>query len=81
MNRERIIGEIVKNARVVVPALESTAINPELSLGTLGLDSVERHEVLILTLEAIGLDVPLVALHGPRNIGELAELLHAKLLA
>ncbi|HEU0123688.1 MAG TPA: hypothetical protein VFQ91_24370 [Bryobacteraceae bacterium] len=50
-------------------------------MGTLGLDSVERHEVLILTLEAIGLDVPLVALHGPRNIGELAELLHAKLLA
>jgi polyketide biosynthesis acyl carrier protein len=47
-------------------------------MSQLGLDSVERQEVVMLTLEAIGLEIPLVQLRGPRTIGDLAELLHAK---
>jgi polyketide biosynthesis acyl carrier protein len=50
-------------------------------MADLGLDSVSRQEVLIMTMEEIGLNLPMVQLFGPRNIGELTDLLHAKLHA
>ena len=45
----------------------------------IGIDSISRQDVLVLTMEALGLNLPMVQLFGPRNIGELADLLHAKL--
>jgi polyketide biosynthesis acyl carrier protein len=81
LDRDFILGVIVEKVRLVVPELQQADIGPSAVLSDLGLDSVERHEVVILTIEAIGLDLPLVQLHGPRNIGELATLLHAKLAA
>ena len=81
MDREFILSTIIEQVRLVVPELRQTPCGPQDALSDLGLDSVERHEVLILTLEAMGLNLPLVELHGPRNIGELANLLYAKLAA
>lgn len=81
LDRDLILSIILEKVRLVVPELQQAPCGPEDALSDLGLDSVERHEVLILTLEAISLDLPLVELHGPRNIGELANLLHAKLAA
>jgi polyketide biosynthesis acyl carrier protein len=39
---------------------------------------VDRAEIITLTLEALALRTPRVELFGPRNIGELADLLYAK---
>jgi polyketide biosynthesis acyl carrier protein len=69
---------ITENIRAVVPDLSETSITASDTMSQLGLDSVERQEVVMLTLEAIGLEIPLVQLRGPRTIGDLAELLHAK---
>ncbi|MFN7648269.1 MAG: phosphopantetheine-binding protein [Acidobacteriota bacterium] len=69
---------ITENIRAVVPDLSETPITASDTMSQLGLDSVERQEVVMLTLEAIGLEIPLVQLRGPRTIGDLAELLHAK---
>lgn len=81
MDRNSILAIIIEKIRLVVPDLEGRAIRPDMALADLGLDSVERHEVVVLTLEAMALDMPLVQLRGPRNIGELASLLHAKAAA
>ena len=48
-------------------------MGPGDSMADLGVDSVSRQEVLILSMEALNLDLPMVQLFGPRNIGELAE--------
>jgi len=81
LDRDFILSIILEKVREVVPDLQQTEWGPADAMSDLGLDSVERHEVLVLTLEAMGLNLPLVELHGPRNIGELANLLHAKLAA
>jgi polyketide biosynthesis acyl carrier protein len=73
-----ILAIITENIRAVVPDLSETSITASDTMSQLGLDSVERQEVVMLTLEAIGLEIPLVQLRGPRTIGDLAELLHAK---
>ena len=44
----------------------------------MGINSMERAEILIATLEAIDLVVPMTELHGPSNLGELIELLQKK---
>lgn len=78
MDTTSILAIITENIRAVVPDLSETSITASDTMSQLGLDSVERQEVVMLTLEAIGLEIPLVQLRGPRTIGDLAELLHAK---
>lgn len=78
MDSDRIAEIIIAEIRSTVPELEAQPITRADSMADLGVDSIERSEVILATLEAIGLKVPMVQLHGPRNIGELADLLHAK---
>ncbi|QGZ36662.1 acyl carrier protein [Stappia indica] len=78
MDSDRIAEIIIAEIRSTVPELEAQPIARADSMADLGVDSIERSEIILATLEAIGLKVPMVQLHGPRNIGELADLLHAK---
>ena len=78
MDSDRIAEIIIAEIRSTVPELEAQPIIRADSMADLGVDSIERSEIILATLEAIGVKVPMVQLHGPRNIGELADLLHAK---
>lgn len=78
MDSDSIVDIIIRQIRDVVPELEDHPIGRADAMADLGVDSVERSEIIIATMEELGLDIPMVKLHGPRNIGELADLLHAK---
>ena len=79
MDRDAILALVIEHIRDVVPDLAEKPIVGSESMAELGVDSIERSEILMNTLEALALDLPMVQLHGPRNLGELADLLHAKL--
>jgi polyketide biosynthesis acyl carrier protein len=79
LDKDAILNIIISNIREIVPELASRTIGGADSMADLGVDSMERGDVLMSTLEAIGLEIPLVQLHGPRNLGELAQLIHDKL--
>ncbi|MGE5514822.1 MAG: acyl carrier protein [Bacteroidota bacterium] len=78
MDRDHILSVLIGQIREVVPELEDRTIVAADSMAALGIDSMERSEILMNALEALGMDVPMVRLHGPRNLGELADLLNAK---
>lgn len=78
MKSKDIFHTIVAQIKECVPELIEQNIEIQHSMSDLGINSMERAEVLIATLEAIDLTVPMTALHGPKNLGELAELLHEK---
>ena len=78
LDSDSILEIITTTIHSIVPDLSDKPITASDTMSQLGLDSVERQEVVILTLEAIGLEIPLVQLRGPRTIGDLAMLLHAK---
>lgn len=78
MDSDTIADVLIKSIRIIVPELADRPIGREDSMADLGVDSIERSEIIIATLEEIGLEVPMVQLHGPRNIGELADRIHAK---
>lgn len=78
MDSHAISELLIKMIRRTVPELADHAIGRNDAMADLGVDSIERSEIIIATLETIGLEVPMVQLHGPRNIGELADRIHAK---
>jgi polyketide biosynthesis acyl carrier protein len=81
MEPDAVFATLLAQIRDVVPELDGHAFARTQSMADLGVNSIERSEVLLLTLDALGLRVSPVAFHGARNIGELSDLIHAKLAA
>jgi polyketide biosynthesis acyl carrier protein len=73
-----IFDVVVAHAREVVPSMESHAFIPEDSLRELGANSMDRAEIVMSVMETLSLSIPRIELFGPRNIGELVDLIHAK---
>lgn len=80
MNVKEIFDLITLNTRQVLPDLEGHAFQETDSLSELGANSVERSEIIMMTLEDLELAISLVETYGPSNIGELAEFLHEKII-
>lgn len=78
MDSNQIAEVIIAEIRETVPELAGQPISGADSMADLGVDSVERSEVILATMEKLGLKVPMVQLHGAGNIDELAGMLHAK---
>ncbi len=79
MNKEEIVQIIVNHIREVLPELVEHQIQRSDSLRDLGANSVDRAEVVTLTLESLALNIPRTELFGANNIGELVGLLYEQL--
>lgn len=75
VNQEDILQLIIQHARDVLPSLEGRDLAPTDSLRELGANSMDRSEIVMMTLEAIDMDMPLADTIKASNIGELAQLL------
>lgn len=79
MNKDTIFELIVQHTREVVPELEAHEFIHKDSLRELGANSVDRAEIIQLTLESLSLDVPKIELFGAQNIEQLVDLFYEKL--
>lgn len=79
MNKEEIMEVIARHCGEVIPALKSHAFQREEQLKDLGLNSLDRSDVIDMTMETLSLQIPRVEVYGTRNIGELVDLLHEKM--
>lgn len=79
MNKEQIFELVQQHTREVVPELESHSFQPSDKLAELGANSVDRAEIVMMTMEALSLHIPRVELAGVSNIGELVDAFYAKL--
>ncbi len=79
MNKEEIFQIVVNHTRDVIPEIVEHKIQCSDSLRDLGANSVDRAEVVTLTLESLALDIPRTELFGANNIGELVDLLYERL--
>ena len=76
------IFEIVKaNILAVLPELESGSIHPTSSMRELGLNSIDRADVVINSMEQLELKIPLSEVAAMKNIQELVLLFQARLAA
>lgn len=79
MTTEQIFERLVRHTRELLPELEHHEFRFSDSLKALGANSVDRMEILMMTLESLELEVPMVELAGKKNLGELAVFFHEKL--
>lgn len=78
MSQESIYKVIVNHTRELVPSLEEHSFKMSDSLRSLGANSIDRAEIIMMTLETLALKIPLSELAKAENIGELARLIHEK---
>lgn len=76
MDKKEIFEVIARHTREVVRDLEHHQFRFDDALRDLGANSIDRSEIVMMTLESLSLRVPLVKVAGAQNIGELAEILH-----
>ena len=79
MSKTEIFEIVARNTRDVIPTLGSHPIALNDSLRALGANSLDRSEIVIMTLEALQLSLPLATTARAQNIDELVNLLHASL--
>ena len=78
MTQDEIFAIIIENTREVLPELEAHDFKTDDRLRDLGANSIDRSEIVMMTLETLELEIPLVELGGVENIGELAATLASK---
>ncbi|MGD1702708.1 acyl carrier protein [Dapis sp. BLCC M229] len=81
MTKNKIFETIKKYTYEIAPELEGKVIEPTDSLKNLGIDSVNRAEIIMMVMEDLSLNIPRIELAGAKNIQELADLFAAKLEA
>lgn len=79
MTIQEIFNVIAQHARDVLPNLNSHDFQFTDALRDLGANSIDRSEIIMMTLESLSLRIPLIELAMAENMGEVAEILHGKL--
>jgi polyketide biosynthesis acyl carrier protein len=74
-----LVDVIGSCTRDVLPELGNRRFAAHENLESLGANSMDRAEIVMRVLDCLDLRMPRTETLGPRNIGELAELLHARL--
>lgn len=78
MNEEEIFKILTRHACEVLQELENHHFKPSDILKDLGANSIDRSEIVMMTLDSLSLKIPLLEIAGARNIGELATILYEK---
>ena len=78
MTKEDIFQIITDHTKEVVEELKNHNFSQTDSLKDLGANSIDRAEILTMTMESLELDVPRTELFGAKNMGDLAEIFYAK---
>ncbi len=78
MNKENIFKILTGHIVEVIPELEGRAFSSTDSLRELGANSVDRADIIMMTLETLSLQSSLVDFVSAQNIGELVEIIYEK---
>jgi polyketide biosynthesis acyl carrier protein len=76
--KNQIIEQIRENLIEIIPELEEKTISNDEKLSDIGANSIDRAELIALTLEQLEKEIPRIELAGAQTINELAELIAEK---
>ncbi|MCK6591964.1 MAG: phosphopantetheine-binding protein [Polyangiaceae bacterium] len=79
MSKDEVFAVVKKQILEVLFELPPDAVDRSKSLKDLGANSIDRSEIAMASMEALGLNFPLRELAGIKNIEELVSTLHEKL--
>lgn len=78
MKMDEIFTILVNHTKEVLPALADHSFQQTDSLKALGANSIDRADIIMLTLESLSLNIPMAAMAKAENMGQLAGIIHEK---
>lgn len=78
MQKEKIFDLVISNICEVIPELEEHRFKNDDILSELGANSMERAEIIMISMETLSLDISRVDLFGKKTLGELVDVLYDK---
>jgi polyketide biosynthesis acyl carrier protein len=79
--KSEVFEVIQRNLREILPDLQSIVIDPQQSMRQLGANSLDRADVVLQSMEALGVRFPLNELAGVENIQGLVDFLYSRIHA
>lgn len=79
MNKEDIFKVIKRHCCELLPELQSYEFKLSDRLADLGANSMDRADIIIMTMETLSLKIPRVELFKAKDIGGLVDVLYEKL--
>jgi polyketide biosynthesis acyl carrier protein len=79
LTKQDILELIKCHTCEVIPELGGHSFQPGDRLKDLGANSVDRADIIMMTMESLSLNIPRVEVFGAETIGDLADVLYAKL--
>lgn len=76
--KNQILELIKENLIEIIPELKGTEISYDETLVDLGANSIDRGELITLTLERLDLEISRIEFVSAQTIGELADLILEK---
>ncbi|EPV3677802.1 MULTISPECIES: acyl carrier protein [Enterobacter cloacae complex] len=75
MNHEMVLNILLEKIRYIIPDLEGRSIQSSDSLKLMGVNSIDRVDILVETMDELDISLPLTKFSNAKNIGELAEIM------
>lgn len=75
-SKQEVFDVIKKNTLQVLIDVNPEDVTIDTSLTDLGANSIDRVEVVMYSMENLGINVPRTELHGVRDMQSLVDLLH-----
>ncbi|CAL7959635.1 polyketide biosynthesis acyl carrier protein [Gammaproteobacteria bacterium] len=79
LSKEEIFAIVQKHTIEVLPDLAKECIQIEKSLKDLGANSIDRMEIVVLSMESMGIKSPLIELAEIKNLEGLINFFYKKL--
>lgn len=76
--KEQVFNTIVQQTLEVLPDLEGRNFSITDSLRDLGANSIDRSEIIMMTMEELELNIPMIHMAKAENMGELAAIMVEK---
>ncbi|MEU9255030.1 phosphopantetheine-binding protein [Streptomyces sp. NPDC048270] len=70
-----VLDTLRRHIVAVVPEVDPAGVTRNVSMADLGCNSIDRAEVVTLTLEELRLDVPVAEFQGLPDLGALVDLM------
>ena len=78
MDKQYLFEIIVQSIYEVLPELEGQVLQADDCLVDLGANSIDRAEIVTMTLEALSLSIPRVEFSEAKTIRELTRIIYEK---
>ncbi len=81
MELKSVFEVVLKNVLEILPDVQPCQVTMEISLKDLGANSLDRVDVATMSMEDLGIVMPMMELANVENVGDLVRVLHCKTIA